>query len=333
MVEGSVNAGDGSYLAQWPGAVAFVRWTESDGTLIGTFNYVTADPARATGTDATEISFTGIRHDDNVSITLNRGLGSTTALTGTVSGSSLTLAFPQADGQLADGTFQFATVANYNAAIAALSAAGQDQARVSASAAAASQEAELEAQQQAAQQAQQQREQQAVVDGANALASADLSGHVEALQDQVALADDDLQDLREDAAEGPGDNCVNASSTVYNDAASTLYNDQESSLYNEIESLKSAASEIIADRRQLLDDVDVLRADGLPLPVDLSSIIRQADDEIANAVAQANKVIKSVHAKVAAGYEIANGLAVGECAGSGPGSPPKALPPLTYDPN
>ncbi len=105
------------------------------------------------GTTPQEVSFTGILHDDKISLTLSQGLGTYSSLSGTVSGSGpgsvLTLAFPQDDGQLADVSFGYATVDDYNTAVAGLSSTGQGQARADADASA---EAAADA---AAQQAQQ----------------------------------------------------------------------------------------------------------------------------------------------------------------------------------
>ena len=142
--QGGLGGNDGSFLESSASDVAFVRWTESAGSLVGTFDYEQADAQSSTGTATTETSLTGLHHDDKISITLSEGLGSYKTFTGSLSGSALSLTFPQPDGQLADSTFHNATVNDYNAAVAKL--ASQALGQASRDAMAASQAGQQDAQ-------------------------------------------------------------------------------------------------------------------------------------------------------------------------------------------
>lgn len=113
--------------------------------------------------------------------------------------------------------------------------------QLSASAAdASSQSAEQEAAEVAAQQAQEQAsndqhdEQSAI---ATLASDSNFSSDLTTLSGDATQTDSDLGQTREDAKAGGGDNCVHASSTVYNDAASTVFNDAQSALYDHLNTL------------------------------------------------------------------------------------------------
>jgi len=150
-------AGERSFLATSAPEVMFVRWTENAGTLSGSLDDVTQDQSTSTGTHAQEMSFTGLRHGDDVTLTLSQGLGTYSSLTGKISGDDLHLAVPQPDGQLANLTLSPASAADYNAAVADLatqaSATAQAQAdaqQQADAAASATAQAQADAQRQAA---------------------------------------------------------------------------------------------------------------------------------------------------------------------------------------
>lgn len=185
MLTGGSGGNDDSFLEVSPSDVAFVRWTDNHGSLVGTFDYVKTDSTKPTGTSTTEESLTGVRDGDHVSLMLNEGLGTGKTLTGSLmdSGGSraLTLTIPQPDGQLADARFSTASVNDYNAAVASLSGAGQAQAQADVAASA-------EAAGHAANQATQSRLDRAVADADATLGNA-LGNLAQAL---ATLAHDDV---------------------------------------------------------------------------------------------------------------------------------------------
>jgi len=185
VLTGGSGGNDDSFLEVSPSDVAFVRWTDNHGSLVGTFDYVKTDSTKPTGTSTTEESLTGVRDGDHVSLMLNEGLGTGKTLTGSLmdSGGSraLALTIPQPDGQLADARFSTASVNDYNAAVASLSGAGQAQAQADVAASA-------EAAGHAASQATQSRLDRAVADADATLGNA-LGNLAHAL---ATLAHDDV---------------------------------------------------------------------------------------------------------------------------------------------
>jgi len=135
---GGLGGGDAVYLETSPAAVLLVRWTERDGQLQGVF-MVTGTAATAAGTTTTSTSFTGLLDHQHLTLTLNRELGSTTTLTGSIRGSQLLLTVPQDDGQLVDAPFNASSVSDYNTAVAGLADQGHRAADAAATATAEAQ--------------------------------------------------------------------------------------------------------------------------------------------------------------------------------------------------
>ncbi|KHL02954.1 hypothetical protein LK10_11245 [Sinomonas humi] len=135
----------------------------------------------------------------------------------------------------------------------------------------------------------------------------------------------DLQRTRSDAAKGGGDQCLNASTTVYNDAATTVYNDVQTNLYNHSLDLENQAQTVRQEVSNLQSDLQALQNDGATGPSEAPSEISGANAAIAATVAAANQHIDQGNAYVATSYQVANGIAVGPCAGTGPGNPPEPV--------
>jgi len=171
---GGQGGGDAVFLASGPNLVLLVRWTDVAGQLAGSLDEVRADSSAHSGVSSVDIPFTGLHNGIHISLTLAEGLGTYTALTGSIQGNSLILTVPQNDGQLADDTLSSSTVDAFNAAITQLASTGQQQAVQAANAqasAAARAQAEVTASEQAA--AQQSLDQQ--LSAADATVGSDLS--------------------------------------------------------------------------------------------------------------------------------------------------------------
>jgi len=105
--------------ADW---VDFIQWTEVDGSLTGQIEMV----GRSIDDPFTPISqsvpLSGVHNDPNVSLTLSEPFGSSSTLTGTLRGDTLTLVAPDESGYLQTTVFRRATVEDYNRAVAAFRA-------------------------------------------------------------------------------------------------------------------------------------------------------------------------------------------------------------------
>ncbi|MHB8488858.1 MAG: hypothetical protein ACYDC4_06695 [Candidatus Dormibacteria bacterium] len=118
--------------------MAFVQLTVAGNSLSGTFDVATLN---GTQVQTEHEALSGSESGQSVTLTFAGGLGTTTNVSGGISGDTLVLNIPQSTGQIASATFAPSDVNAYNDALSALQAqaAAQSQAAVQASAAAASQ--------------------------------------------------------------------------------------------------------------------------------------------------------------------------------------------------
>lgn len=65
--------------------------------------------------------------------------------------------------------------------------------------------------------------------------------------------------------------------------------------------------------------------DGVAPPASANVTVAAARSEISQAQTKANTDTDSVNADVVNAYAVANGIAIGPCAGMGPGNPPTPL--------
>jgi hypothetical protein len=306
-----------AYLATGSGWVNYIQW-DSSGT-----GSLTEDILTGSAPDETVNS-----NQTPITVSVNGSQVDFTGLTpqfGTLANGTLTLQVLGSDGTLGTDTFTPASQADFNTAAGALQsqaasdngAALQQQAQASTASANAA------------------AEQQAQSDLSNVQSAGDFTSDLASLSSDVTQANSDLGQLKSDAAQGPDGSgnspgsCVNVSSTVYNDADSTLYNDQQSSLDNDVNSLAGAIQIARGDISTLNADLSSLSSSGLPAPAGAQAAISAAQQAIRQAIASANSDIAQVNQDVVVGFQIANGLATGACAGDGPGAPPSPIPPLS----
>lgn len=132
---GSSSSGPATFVSRTASEVATISWTDDgSGHLTGSLQTATPNSA-GTGELLTSVSvpFTGTLHADQISVVVGGQLGATATWTGALSGDTVTLTIPQADGTLAPAIFSRGTVADYNAAVSKF----QEQVTQSRSAAAA----------------------------------------------------------------------------------------------------------------------------------------------------------------------------------------------------
>jgi hypothetical protein len=172
----------------------------------------------------------------------------------------------------------------------------------------------------------QQKQEQSAQDDVNTLTSdTSFSGDLSSLAGDVQSTDNNLATTRSDAANGNGNQCINASTTVYNDAATTVYNDVLTSLYNDADTLGRDISSARQDIGTVQADQSALSQAGLPGTPGAAAAISSAQAAISSAISTANADIDHANADLNTAYGIANSVGTGACAGSGPGSPPAGV--------
>lgn len=313
------------WVANFSNGAKFLGWTVTGDTVAGTYSETLLLPGATTTLTADSASLSGTISGSSVTLTFSHGFGST--VSGQLIGNTLSLSIPQTDGTLQVEVYQPGTTADYNADVQVVQArAAQLQDEAASNASVASEESASSAAAAAVQQqpADDQQSAQSVI--ASLTQDANFDSDLSSLAGDVKQTAEDLIQTRSDAKAGGGDNCVNASSTVYNDAATTLYNDAQTSLFNDLNSL----TRDIAATQMDVDDVhsadQQLSADGIPVAADSASSINAAQGAISAAKGPANNDIDKVNAAVKTAYAIADGIATGPCFGMGPGQPPTPIP-------
>lgn len=98
----------------------FVAWTETGDTLSGTMQLASPDTSSQYGIRANNVSFTGVRSGNHLSITVPQGFGTANTFSGEFNGPLLTLFFPDSRGTITPVVLHPGTVAEYNQAVIGL---------------------------------------------------------------------------------------------------------------------------------------------------------------------------------------------------------------------
>jgi hypothetical protein len=300
------------FICQGTANDTLLQWQDSNGYLSGSYQYSSISgqaPQEQVSTNAGDLS--GNLNGNAISVSI----GLQQPLYGTLDGSQLTLNVPQSDGSFQAGTCNSGSLSDWNSAVSALDSqvnsdnntALQQQAQASTAA------------------ANQQQEQSAQGDVSTLTQDANLSSDVSSVTGDVQTTDGDLATTRSDAAQGNGDNCTNASSTVYNDAASTVYNDVLSTLSNDVGTVAIDISKVRSDISTVQNDQAALTNSGLPATSGAGSAISAAQAAIASAISTVNADIDHANGDLDTAYQIADSVGTGACAGDGPGSPPAGV--------
>ncbi len=251
------RTGNGSWIASDATSVVFAQLVEAkDGTLSGSANYVqavttdTGDPLQQIN-----LSVSGVRRDDALSLTLNAGLGVTQTWTGKLTGSGLALQIPQQDGSLMPVTLRPGTSANYNDAVARLRGAviqqRQDRARVQQKQQAEQQQQQAAADLATAQTALTNAVQQVTKDLPGLAAQQQLPGKLQALN--AALAHESVDYNAAKAQAGPSADCTAISDSI------TKVSDAESGVSDATSALSSASGDVSSAASSVKNDVDSAR--------------------------------------------------------------------------
>jgi hypothetical protein len=208
-----------------------LQWQDGNGSLSGTYESSSLSgqaPDEQVSPESGDLS--GTLNGSAISLSI----GLQQPLYGTLDGTQLTLNVPQPDGSLQAATCNSGSLSDWNSAVAALdsqaasdnSAALQQQAQASSAAAS------------------QQQEQDAQADVTALTQDEDFSSDVNSVAGGVQATGNDLATTRADAGNGNGDQCLNASTTVYNDAATTVYNDVLTTTYNDAATVASGIAKV-----------------------------------------------------------------------------------------
>jgi hypothetical protein len=126
QMSGRAGAGGGQkgYLAVDDKNIVFVQWTEVDKKLSGRLQVVYLKNGRRLQAESNEASFIGVTDGENISLNFTGNVWlsplSGKTWTGTLKGDELILVIPLNNGVLAPVKFRYATVDDYNKAVAGL---------------------------------------------------------------------------------------------------------------------------------------------------------------------------------------------------------------------
>jgi hypothetical protein len=303
--------GIATYLCRFSNGDLLLQWTNGNSYITGTYQ----DAALSGSPPQESVNTTQGSLSGNVSgsgITLDVG---TATWYGTITGSSVTVNIPQQDGTIQPAACDQSSVSGWNDAIASLNSQADGD-----------NNATLQQQAQASSQAANQQQEQNAQEAVNTLTqAADVSGAVNAIANDVQTTENSLATTRADAANGNGNECLNASTTVYNDAATTVYNDVLTTAYNDLQTVASDISTVRADVSTVQSDQSALQSGGLPTTTGASAAISGAQAAIASAITTVNADIANLNADLDTAYQIADSVGTGTCAGDGPGTPPAGL--------
>jgi hypothetical protein len=307
----SAHSADSSatYLANNRSQIAFIQWrTITRGHVRGT---LTADniggAAPAASLSENSVPFTGTVHGTSVYLTFAHGLFLQSHAQGTLTGNSLTLTVPHADGTVHRTTFTQSSPSSYNRAVAALRSnaqhenmlAGQAGSRPSANSRAVQHNTQADL---------------ASLYQASSLApQAKLTNDVDHFARDAATARSRLAAEKQAAA---GDNryCIAASTAV---GISHGVNGAALSATGDSAAMNAAITAIRMDIRIAHADQRRMSRAGLPGQTSAPALIATAEASMAQAVASANSYIDQINATNAQARSVANRMATGKCSGPG----------------
>lgn len=108
------------FLAYASNGVLFIQWTRTSDTVTGTLSESYTEQSNPAQVTNASHSFTGVISGSSITLTLDSGDN----WNGTLTSSALTLSSTASDGTVSTFTFNTATVADYNNAVAAVAARG-----------------------------------------------------------------------------------------------------------------------------------------------------------------------------------------------------------------
>jgi hypothetical protein len=316
---GTVRPVDGpaSYLAAGKSEITFIQWRSSTGGHVqGT---LTADniggAAPAASLSVNSVPLTGTVHGSSVNLSFAHALFLQNHASGRLSGSTMTLAVPYADGAMQATTFTQSSRSRYNDAVAALRRSAQYQNSL------AAQSGSHPSANSRADQRNTQMDLTSLYQAASLAPHAKLTDDVNHFASDTATARSRLVKEKQDAT---GDNhyCA-ASSTVVGDAQGV--SGSVLAVHGDVESLNADTTAVRMDIRAANADLRRESKAGLSGPTSAPQLIATAKASMAQAIASANSYIDQVNAISNEARVLANHMATGKCSGPGQTAP---APPI-----
>lgn len=111
------SATQATFVVKDSGSASLLQWTRTGHTVSGSLALAVLDNAAL---DSKNLAFAGTISGSSVTLTFPQGFGTRTNVVGTMSGAHLRIALPSSDGLLIDLDFSPGTVTTYNKAVAVL---------------------------------------------------------------------------------------------------------------------------------------------------------------------------------------------------------------------
>lgn len=301
--------GSAAYLANSKSEIAFIQWrTTAGGHVRGTLTAANiGGAAPAASLSVNSVPFTGTVHGTSVNLTFAHRLFLQGNAYGKLTGSSLTLAVPGADGAIHRTTFSQSSRSSYNRAVVALRRNAQHE-NLLASRASSHPSANGRALLHNTQ-----LDLAALYQASSLAPQAKLTQDVDHFASDTAAARSRLAKEKQDAT---GDNhyCA-AASTVVGDARGV--NGALLGIVGDSESLTADITAIRMDIRTADADLRRLSRAGLSAPRSAPALIAAAKASMAQAMASANSYIDQANAVNNQARVLANRMATGKCSGPG----------------
>jgi hypothetical protein len=301
--------GPATYMASNKSELTYIQWRiTAGGHIRGTLtadNIAGAAPAASLAVNS--VPFTGTVRGTSVNLTFAHGLFLHGRAYGRLSGSSLTLAVPHADGAIHTTQFTRSSNSSYNRAAAALRRSAQHENLV-ASGAGSHPSANSRAVQHNTQ-----TDLTSLYQAASLAPQAKLTNDVNHIARDAATARSRLATEKQ-AASGENRYCTAASTAVgissgVNGAALSALGDRQA-LSAEITAIRMDIRTAGADRRRLSKA-------GLPDATSAPAVIATAKSSMAHAIASANSYIDQINTTNDQARTVANRMATGKCSSAG----------------
>jgi hypothetical protein len=307
----SAHSADGSatYLANSKSELAFIQWRITTGGHIrGTLTaYNIAGAAPAASLAVNSVPFTGSVHGTSVNLAFAHRLFLHSTAYGRLSGSSLTLTVPHADGAIHTTKFTRSSSSSYNRAVAALRRSAQHE-NLAAAGAGSHPSANSRAVQHNTQ-----TDLISLYQAASLAPQAKLTNDVEHIARDAATARSRLATEKQ-AASGDNRYCTAASTTV---GISSGVNGAALSALGDRQALSAQITAIRMDIRTADADQRRLSKAGVSGPTSGPALIATARSSMAHAIASANSYIDQINAASNQARVVAKRMATGKCSSAG----------------
>jgi hypothetical protein len=299
----------GTYLANNKSEIAFIEWrTVSRGHVEGR---LTADniggAAPAASLSENSVPFTGTVSGNSVNLTFASGLFLHSRAQGTLTGNSLTLAIPHADGTVHRTTFTQSSRSRYNRAVAALRASAQHE-NAMAAGAGSNPSANIRAVQHNTQ-----TNLAALYQASSLAPRAKLTNDVDRFAGDAATARSRLADEKQ-ATLGDNRYCAATATAV---GVSHGVSGTALSAVGDSQALNADIAAIRIDIRNAYANQRRLRRAGQQGPNSAPALISTAETSMSQAIGSANSYIDQINATNVQARAVANRMATGKCSGPG----------------